>query len=456
VTVLVSGATSASPEEAQLNDVAEQVGREAHELVARLFPFCRSLTGDGVRRTLEAICDVIPLQIHEVPTGTRAYDWEVPDEWNVRDAYVLDSSGHRVVDFRAHTLHVVGYSAPIDRRVSREELFAHLFTDAEHPDWIPYRHLYYRDGWGFCTRHRDLVRFDESEYRVVIDSTLQAGNLTYGELVVPGHESGTFLISTHTCHPSLCNDNLSGIATTALLAREWMKRTRRFGARFIFAPATLGPLVWLSRNEPVLAQIRAGFVVANVGDAGAPTYYRSRRDTAAVDRAVAHVFHHAARGTASIRPFAPVGYDQRQYCSPGFNLPIGCLQRTPNGEYPQYHSSGDDLNFVTPAALGDSWRLLYLALQLLDEDARFVNLYPNGEPRLGPRGLHGVAESLGLFWILNLSDGQHSLLDIAERSGLSFWRLLEGARRLEAAGLVQRVSDERTIKPRSGAERDGQ
>jgi len=433
-------AAQSSTLDLQLREESERIGAEAHALVARLFPYCRSLTGDGVRETLQALRTVIPLEVHEVPTGTRAYDWVVPNEWNVRDAYVLDSCGQRVIDFRAHTLHVVGNSAQIDRRTSREELLAHVFTDPAHPDWIPYRHLYYRDGWGFCMRHRDLGQLDEPDYRVVIDSTLQKGSLTYGELVVRGTQSGMFLVSTHTCHPSLCNDNLSGIATTALIAREWIRHPRRHGARFVFAPATLGPLVWLSRNEPILPQIRAGIVVANVGDQGGPTYYRSRQDTAPVDRTIAHVFRHAASGNASIRPFAPVGYDQRQYCSPGFNLPIGCLQRTPNGEYPQYHSSGDNLDFVTAAALGDSWRLLSLALHVLDADATFINLFPKGEPRLGPHGLHAIAESLGLFWILNLSDGNHSLLDIAERSGLPFWRLLEGARRLEEAGLLQRQS----------------
>ena len=430
----------------QLAHDAEAIGREAHSLMGRLYPHCRSLTGDGVRQTLAALQEFIPLELREVPSGSRAYDWVVPDEWNVRDAYVLDSRGNRVIDFRAHTLHLAGYSAPIDQRVSLRELLSHVSTDPAHPDWIPYRHLYYRDGWGFCMRHRDLGLLTEPEYRVVIDSTLRPGSLTYGELLLPGREEATVLVSTHTCHPSMCNDNLSGIVIAALLARELMKQPGRLSVRFVFAPATLGPLVWMSRNEDVLPHIRAGIVVANAGDEGGATYIRSRRGSAIVDRAVEHVFAHAASTNASIRAFAPVGYDQRQYCSPGFNLPVGCLQRTPNGEYAQYHTSGDDTQFVTPRALGDSWRLLRLTLHVLDEDRTFLNLFPKGEPRLGPRGLHSLAETLGLFWILNYSDGDHSLLDIAERSGMPFWRILEGARRLESSGLLRDVTNQRAVQ----------
>jgi aminopeptidase-like protein len=424
-----------------LEEEGKRVGRQAHALVERLYPYCRSLTGNGVRKTLATLQELIPLEIHEVPTGSRAYDWIVPDEWNIRDAYVMDGRGRRVIDFKAHSLHVAGYSAPISARVSREELLAHVFTDPAHPDWIPYRHFYYRDGWAFCTSHRQLDHLDEPQYQVVIDSTLAPGNLTYGELFLPGSEQRTVLISTHTCHPSLCNDNLSGIVTAALLARELMDAPRRLGIRFVFAPATLGPLVWMSRNEHLLPSIHAGIVVANVGDRGNPTYIRSRRGTEKIDRTIAHLFAHLAPGKAAIRDFAPVGYDQRQYCSPGFNLPVGCLQRTPNGEYAEYHSSADNPQFVTAESLGDSWRLLRLAMYVLDADQTYLNLCPKGEPRLGPRGLFADAERLGLFWILNLSDGAHSLLDIAERSGIPFWLIRDGAQRLEETGLLRRVGE---------------
>jgi aminopeptidase-like protein len=419
---------------------ASVAGQEAHALMERLYPLCRSLTGDGVRRTLQLLQDIIPLKIHDVPTGSRAYDWIVPNEWNVKDAYVLDGKGRRVIDFRLNNLHLAGYSAPIDATVDRAELLEHLFTDPDHPDWIPYRHFYHKEGWGFCVSHRQLPELNEPEYRVRIDSRLEPGSLTYGELILTGRESGEILISTHTCHPSLCNDNLSGIVTAALLARDLALARTRLGFRFVFVPATLGPLVWLSRNEPVVANIRGGLVVAGVGDPGPFTYIRSRRGSARIDRAIAHVFTYATSDGAT-REFAPFGYDQRQYCSPGFDLPMGCFMRTPHGEYRQYHTSADNLQFVTAAALGESWRVMRLALHVLDEDRVFLNLSPKGEPRLGSRGLSADAGRLGLFWILNFSDGHHSLLDIAERAHMPFWSLREGAQRLEECGLLAVADD---------------
>jgi aminopeptidase-like protein len=418
----------------------EQTGRRAHELATELYPLCRSLTGEGVRGTLRRLQELIPLTINEVPSGTRAYDWVVPDEWNITDAYVLDAAGHRVIDFNASNLHVVGYSSPVDARVSREELLRHLHTDPDHPDWIPYRHTYYRESWGFCAAHRLLTQLTEAEYRVRIDSRLAPGSLSYGELYLPGTEPGEILVSTHVCHPSLGNDNLSGIVIAALLAQHFHQAPRRFGVRFLFVPATLGPIVWLSRNEPIAAGVRAGLVLAGVGDDGAPTYMRSRRGNALIDRAIEHVFRHYSPA-AKIRDFAPTGYDQRQYCSPGFDLPMGGFMRTPNGQYAQYHTSADNLEFVTPGALGDSWRLIRMTLDIVQENRRFENLSPKGEPRLGPRGLFNDAERLGLLWLLSLSDGRHTLLDIAERSGVPFWHLLEGARQLEQSGLLRRMSE---------------
>jgi aminopeptidase-like protein len=389
-----------------------------------------------VRGTLKLLQDIIPLKIHEVPTGTRAYDWIVPNEWNVRDAYVLDGRGQRAIDFRVNNLHLAGYSAPIDAAVTREDLLEHLFSDPDHPDYIPYRHLYHQNGWAFCTSHRQLSKLNEPHYHVCIDSRLEPGSLTYGEFFLPGRETDEILISTHTCHPSLCNDNLSGIVTTALLARDLALARTRLGFRFLFVPATLGPLVWLSRNEAVVPHIYGGLVVAGVGDPGPFTYIRSRRGLAPIDRAIAHVFNHATPDRGTMREFVPFGYDQRQYCSPGFDLPMGCFMRTPHGEYPEYHTSADNLEFIAAAALGQSWRLLRLALDILDEDRVFLNLSPRGEPRLGFRGLFADVERLGLFWILNFSDGHHSLSDIAERAHLPFWNLREGAQRLKECGLL--------------------
>ncbi|MPY90337.1 MAG: DUF4910 domain-containing protein [Luteitalea sp.] len=425
------------------DDQISDIGRQAHALIEQLYPFCRSLTGEGVRQSLRVLQQIIPLTIHEVPSGTPAYDWVVPDEWTIEDAYVLDGRGRRVIDFRASNLHVLGNSSPIDARVSREELLEHLFSDPAHPDWIPYRHTYYQEAWGFCVPHRLLDQLNEPSYRVRIDSRLEPGSLTYGELAIPGCEPGEILISTHTCHPSLCNDNLSGIAVAALLARELEHTVRRFGVRFLFLPATLGPLVWLSRNERKVPAIRSGLVLAGIGDRGSPTYMRSRRGNAPIDRAVRHAFEHLSR-SGTIRDFAPAGYDQRQYCSPGFDLPMGVLMRTPSAEYPEYHTSADNLELVTAEALGDSWRLIRVAIDILEQDRCFVNQFPKGEPRLGPRGLFADAARLGLLWLLNFSDGRHSLLDIAERAAMPLWVLQEGARRLKACGLLKEANERAT------------
>jgi aminopeptidase-like protein len=432
----VSNVSSARAIDARLSGEAGARGQEAHALMERLYPLCRSLTGDGVRRTLELLQEVIPLKIHEVQTGTRVYDWTVPNEWNVKDAYVLDRQGRRVIDFCVNNLHLAGYSASIDATIDRSRLLEHLFSDPDHPDWIPYKHFYHKEGWGFCVSHRQLRELNEPEYRVRIDSRLEPGSLTYGEFIVPGRESSEVLVSTHTCHPSLCNDNLSGIVTAALLARDLAQARTGLGFRFVFVPATLGPLVWLSRNEHLVPHICGGLVIAGVGDPGPFTYIRSRRSSARIDRAIAHTFACATSVESAMREFVPVGYDQRQYCSPGFNLPMGCFMRTPHGEYPEYHTSADNLQFTTAAALGESWRVMRLALDILDEDRVFLNLSPKGEPRLGARGLFADAERLGLFWILNFSDGHHSLLDIAERARMPFWNLREGAQRLEECGLL--------------------
>jgi aminopeptidase-like protein len=267
--------------------------------------------------------------------------------------------------------------------------------------------------------------------------------LSYGELFIPGSSDAEILFSTHTCHPSLCNDNLSGIATTALLARELMRAPQqRYGVRFLFVPATLGPLVWLSRNEQLVPRVLAGLVIAGVGDRGALTYVKTRHGRTLIDRAMLHVLRHIGARDAAVREFVPMGYDQRQYCSPGFNMPVGCVMRTPDGEYPEYHTSADDLGFVTAASLGGSWEVVRLATEIVQADRRYLNTLAKGEPRLGARGLFDDVARLGILWTLNFSDGSHSLLDIAERSNSPFWSILEGARRLEDSGLLIAIDDE--------------
>jgi aminopeptidase-like protein len=420
-------------------------GAVLYRLIQDLYPICRSITGDGVRQTLARVRAMIPLEIHEVPSGTAVLDWTVPLEWNIRDAWIATTDGRRVVDFRDHSLHVVNYSRPIRARVTRDELNRHLHSLPDRPAWIPYRTSYYAEAWGFCVTHTQRESLTDAEYDVCIDSALTQGSLTYGEIVLPGQLRDEVLLSAHVCHPSLANDNLSGIAVlTAIVQHLQQQPQRRYTYRVLFAPGTIGALTWLARHEEEAARIRHGLVLTCLGDRGPFTYKRSRADTAEIDRAVAHVLKHS--GTAfQERAFSPDGYDERQYCSPGFNLAVGRLTRTPNGEYPEYHTSADNLALVHPDQLLESTRLLIAVLALLEGNGRYVNLNPKGEPQLGRRGLYsslggttnsGAVEQ-GIKWVLNLSDGEHSLLDIAERSGLSFSVVRSAADLLFTHGLLE-------------------
>lgn len=425
-------------------DDLASAGRAMHALIAELYPICRSITGEGFRASLRILQEQIPLSIHEVPSGTQVFDWVVPREWNIRDAYVKNARGERVIDFRAHNLHVLNYSVPVHRRMSLEELRPHLYTLPEQPDLIPYRTSYYADRWGFCLSQRALERLEPGEYEVRIDSTLEPGALTYGELLLPGASPDEVLISCHSCHPSLANDNLSGMALATTLARQIAAAPRRYSYRFLFIPGTIGAITWLALNRERAAQIKHGLVVACVGDPGHLHYKRSRRGDAPIDRAVAHVLRHSGQ-PYEIRDFSPYGYDERQYCSPGFNLPVGSLTRTPHGRFPEYHTSADDLNFVRPEALADSLAAYLAVIEVLEHDLTYLNTNPMCEPQLGKRGLYGslggntsaAPDEMALLWALNLSDGEHSLLAIAERADLPFARVKLAADALRAAGLLQ-------------------
>lgn len=404
----------------------EALGPEIHALVRDLYPICRSITGDGFRQTLARLNAQIPLQVREVPSGTKVFDWTVPREWNIRDAYVKNSSGERVIDFRRHNLHVVNYSVPVRRKMSLAELRPHLHTLPEQPDLIPYRTTYYQEDWGFCLPHRQLERMPEDEYEVCIDSTLRDGHLTYGECLLAGATAEEVLVSCHACHPSLCNDNLSGVAVAAFLAKHLAQVPLRYSYRFLFIPGTIGSIAWLSLNEDRARAIRHGLVLTCIGDRGNFTYKRSRRGNAEVDRAVDHILKHSGRDYATVE-FSPYGYDERQYCSPGFNLAVGCLMRSPHGQFPEYHTSADDLDFVEPAALANSLATILSLFDLLEHNHTYISLNPKCEPQLGKRGLYSVMGGtsikqleMAMLWVLNLSDGSSSLLDIAERSGLPF------------------------------------
>lgn len=410
-----------------------QIGAKLHAHVAALYPICRSITGAGLRATLRYIGAQIPLTLTDVPSGTHVLDWEVPDEWTVRGAWVAAPDGRRVIDFARHNLHLLQYSVPVDRMVPRAELDAHLHSLPEQPELIPYRTSYYVRDWGFCLAHRDRGRLTEDSYRVHIDTTLAPGSLTYGECVLPGEDAGEVLFSAHCCHPSLANDNLASIAVAVELARLLAERgRRRFTYRFLFAPGTIGAICWLAANRDAAQRVRHGLVLTCLGDPAPPSYKQSRRGDAPIDRYAAHVLH----GERIIR-FSPTGYDERQFGSPGFDLPVGCLMRSPGGTFPQYHTSADNPDFVRPEALADSLRVLTEIVDLIEHDRTFRNTAPYGEPQLGRRGLYdGTVDRMALLWVLNQSDGTHSLLDIADRAGLPFAGIVAAAEALRQAGLL--------------------
>ena len=421
-----------------------QLGEAMHGLLRDLYPIPRSITGEGVRETLRRLAELVPMTIHEIPSGTRVLDWTVPQEWEVRDAWVADPEGRRVVDFADSTLHLVGYSTGVRANLSLDELRPRLHTLPDHPDWIPYRTSYYERDWGFCMAHRVRESLPDGRYEVCIDARHFDGSLSYGEVLLEGENRDEVLISTHVCHPSLANDNLSGIVVATALARHisrWPER--RYSYRFLFAPGTIGAIAWLAHNTAAVSRIRHGLVLSGVGYGDGITYKRSRQGGAAVDRTVEHVLRALGEPYES-RPFEPYGYDERQYCSPGFDLPVGCFMRKPWSEYPEYHTSADNPSLVTRQALVDSYEKLVGVMGVLDRDRVYRNLSPMGEPQLGRRGLFRPTGGeqvpgyeLALLWVLNQADGTASLRDIADRSGLTFEAVRHAAGDLLRADLLE-------------------
>jgi len=419
-------------------------GSAVHERMSRLFPICRSITGEGLRETLRLIAREVPLEIVETPTGAQVLDWIVPNEWNIRGAWIEREDGERVVDFADSNLHVLNYSAPVATTLSLDELGEHVFTHLVDPELVPYRTSYYAERWGFCMSARQLETLGPGVYRVMVDSTLGPGSVSYGEAVFPGETRDEVLLTTYACHPSLANDNLSGVALLAELGRALAgQRALRYTYRLLWAPGTIGPICWLARNRSTVDRVRHGLVVSCVGDPGPLTYKRSRRGDAEIDQVVAHVLRADPRNR--VLDWSPYGGDERQFCSPGFDLPVGAFSRTPADQFPEYHSSADDLDFVRAEHLGHSFATLVDVIDVLESNGRYTNLAPYGEPQLGRRGLYrglggGSSEEMALLWVLSLSDGTSSLLDIAERSALGFGDIRLAAERLEAHDLVRRAT----------------
>jgi aminopeptidase-like protein len=414
------------------------------QLVEDLYPIWRSITGDGVRATLDRIERDLPAPLvrTEVPSGTQVLDWTVPNEWTVRDAYIARPDGTRVIDARDSNLHVVSYSVPVDARMPLAELRPRLHTLPDQPDWIPYRTSYYEESWGFCLSQRQLDAMPDGDYDVCIDSTLVPGHLTYGELILPGEDPAEVVLSTHVCHPSLADDNLSSIAVATALARDLASRPRRYTYRFIFAPGTIGTIAWLAGNREVVPRIRAGLTMTCLGDARPFTYKRTIGGTAEIDRAAALALRDRGGDDQEI-DFFPYGYDERQYNSPGFRAPVGSLMRARHGHFPEYHTSADNLEFISAANLAESLAVVHSIVDVIEGNRTYKNLAPDGEPQLGKRGLYRATGgtdipdlNFAMLWVLSLSDGGHDLIAIAERARLPWSSIRTAADLLEEAGLL--------------------
>ncbi|RYE64698.1 MAG: DUF4910 domain-containing protein [Oxalobacteraceae bacterium] len=425
------------------------IGRDIHALAARLFPICRSITGEGVRETIGILGEHIDITLHRVASGSRVFDWTVPNEWVVRGGHVRDENGLTVVDFAHSNLHLMNYSTPVHASMTLAELRPYIHTLPDQPDLIPYKTAYYVDAWGFCMSHNRLLAMKEGQYEVFIDTEKVPGHLYYGEYLHRGASDREVLLYTHICHPSLANDNCSGLALLTVLAESMKLVATQYSYRFVFAPGTIGSLAWLSRNEERLGNIDHGLVLSCVGDGGGPNYKRSRRGNATVDRVAAVVRCGEERAHAAIHDFSPYGYDERQFCSPGFNLPVGLLQRSSFGTFPQYHTSADNLDFIRPEHLGSSFRMVEDMIYVLETNWRPLNLSPKGEPQLGRYGLFSTIgghktnsdRTMAYLWVLNLADGDHTLLDIAEAAQMPFEEIAAAAATLRNVGLVSDLDD---------------
>ena len=426
----------------------EQCGPFMHRLMTQLFPICRSITGDGVRETLRILQGHIPLSIVEVPSGTKVFDWTVPREWNIRDAYVLDPQGRKIINFKESNLHVLGYSAPIARSVTLSELQEHLYSLADQPEAIPWVTSVYEERWGFCLAHSQRVKLEEGTYQVFIDSELKKGSLTYGELIIPGTTTKEIFISTYICHPSMANNELSGPVVATMLAKWLASEPRRFSYRIIFIPETIGSITYLSKNlESMKANIVAGFNLTCVGDERGYSYLPSRKGTTLADKAALNILR-SKHPEFKHYSFLERGSDERQYCSPGIDLPVVSLMRTKYREFPEYHTSLDNLELVTPAGLEGSFALHKDCIDLLERN-RIYKVCCFGEPQLGKRGLYPTIATkdshrqvIDMLNVIAYADGTNDLIDISNMIQVPARDLYPITDQLVAADLLQeRVTD---------------
>jgi aminopeptidase-like protein len=424
--------------------------RDGHDrtwrLVEDLFPLFRAVTGPGVRATLARIADELPIDVHEIASGTPVLDWTVPDEWSVREAWIEGPDGRRFADISQTNLHLMSYSRPVRGRFSLAELDEHLYSIPDRPHAVPFKASLFGNSWGFCIAHADRVALADGDYEVCVDSTLAPGSLTYGELVLPGDTTDEILLTAHVCHPSMANDNLSGIAVLTEMGHRLADRSRRFTYRLLFIPGTFGSITWLATHRDVVPRIQHGLVLTGLGDSSVLHYKRSRRGTTVTDRAAEIVMRDRGVGDRCI-PFSPYGYDERQFCSPGFDLAVGRLSRSLHGEFPEYHTTDDNLSFIDEGRMLDAADAVGAILDVLETNRTVINLSPEGEPQLGRRGLFttlggGIdAKSMEmvLLWVLSDSDGTKDLIDIAEHCGFPYAQVERAASALEAAGLLKAV-----------------
>jgi aminopeptidase-like protein len=417
----------------------QSIGCYLHELAGALWPIARSITGPGVRQTLEILNNELSGQlcIHSVDSGTPAFDWTVPDEWTIRDAWVENELGERVIDFQANNLHLVGYSEPVDQWLELDELQQHLYSLPEQPEAIPYVTSYYKRRWGFCLSHNQRELLMPGRYRAVVDADLQPGVLNYGELIIPGNSDQEVFLSTYVCHPSMANNELSGPVVTTAIAR-WLQSLpdRRYTYRIVFIPETIGSLVYLSRNlEHLKVHVIAGFNVSCIGDDRCYSCLPSRAENTLADRAARHALHHIDPDYIRYT-WLDRGSDERQYSAPGVDLPIATIMRSKYGMYPEYHTSLDDLNFVTPSGLEGGYRALKSAIEAIEINGRPRALVL-GEPQLSKRGLYPTISQKGSAYevkammdLLTYADGKRDLIEIADLIGVRIQKLGEIMERL--------------------------
>ncbi len=406
------------------------IGAQIHSLAQKLFPINRSLTGNGVRETLAILKEICPLMtIHEVPSGTQVFDWVIPNEWNIKDAYVIDPDGKKIIDFQKNNLHVVGYSVPVDKEIDLEELNKHLYSLENQPEAIPYITSYYFERWGFCLKHSERMGLKPGKYKVRIDSTLKPGSLTYGEVIIPGETKEEIFLSTYVCHPSMANNELSGPCVTIYLAKWLQSLNRKYTYRIVFIPETIGSVTYISRHlEHLKKHVKAGFNLTCIGDDRVYSYLPTRAENTISDAIAKHVLKWIDKDFVSYS-WHRRGSDERQYCSPGVDLPVVSIMRSKYGEYPEYHTSLDDLNLVTPEGLQGGYEAVRLSIEALEQ-----NCYPRVkvlcEPQLGKRGLYPTistkdsADQVRLMMgFITYSDGTNSLLEIAEKCNVPIWNL---------------------------------